>query len=393
MTPQPTSTARTLVVEGWRGIAHSYAMVNQHQLLALQHRPDLRLFHRDIPYAFPNWQPAQGLFTPEQDSRLGAIPAPPTDLRADAVLRMGWPHHFHPDPAGAPVFVWGTSEVQLIEPISIGLNKPARDILPGISCDIIACSNWAAQGFLNSGAPPARVHIVPCGVDTDTFRPLSDADRAAARRELGWEGRFILLNVSAMTPNKGIAFILKAAATLLPQFPALSVVLKGTDALYNSQQQAHRSLSELTPAEAQSIAPRTAYIGNTLSTQQLARMYQAADLYISPYIAEGFNLPVLEAAACGLPVLCTRGGPTDDFVDDSFALRIDSFPMQMPPPAQGSCLMPNYNPLLSQLPRAVRDHAWRAAARDSGPAWARSRFTWSHSVDRLFNVLFPTTPG
>ena len=55
-------------------------------------------------------------------------------------------------------------------------------------------------------------------------------------------------------------------------------------------------------AEMDKITSKLIYVGDTLSFVQLAKLYQAADAYVSPYLAEGFNLPVLEAAACGLPV-------------------------------------------------------------------------------------------
>jgi glycosyltransferase involved in cell wall biosynthesis len=47
---------------------------------------------------------------------------------------------------------------------------------------------------------------------------------------------------------------------------------------------------------------------------QLNVLYNVADAYVTPYRAEGFNLPALEAQACGTPVVATRGGATDDFL-------------------------------------------------------------------------------
>ena len=44
------------------------------------------------------------------------------------------------------------------------------------------------------------------------------------------------------------------------------------------------------------------YTGGTYSCDKMADLYRAADVYAAPYRAEGFNLPVLEAAACGVPV-------------------------------------------------------------------------------------------
>ena len=61
-------------------------------------------------------------------------------------------------------------------------------------------------------------------------------------------------------------------------------------------------------------------LGRALPPAELARLHRASDLYASPYRGEGFNMPVLEAAACGLPLLVTAGGATDDFTRPAFAL-------------------------------------------------------------------------
>ena len=301
---------------------------------------------------------------------------------------MGWPHFFHGDPSARRTFTWVTSEGLTVENISIGTKKPARAALPTVESDIIACSTWAAQGFANCGAPPKKISVVPCGVDATTFSPPSPEQRAALRRQLGWEGRLVLLNVSAMTDNKGIKELLKAAATLALRFPSLLIALKGTDSLYPSQQYSRGALAGLPPADAAALAQRITYIGGTLSTDAIVRYYQAADVYASPYLAEGFNLPVLEAAACGLPVVCTRGGSTEDFVDDSFTLRVQSTLTDFPGTNRGKCLRPDPAHLVAQLTRALEDADFRTKAAESGPAWVRSRFTWSHSVDKLLSRLF-----
>jgi glycosyltransferase involved in cell wall biosynthesis len=63
-------------------------------------------------------------------------------------------------------------------------------------------------------------------------------------------------------------------------------------------------------------------IGGNLSPPELRALYGMADCYVSPYRAEGFNLPVLEAMACGTPVIVTQGGATDDFCLDGVAYGI-----------------------------------------------------------------------
>lgn len=377
----------TLLVEGWRAVAHSYAIVNQHQLLELATRPHVRVYHRDMPYLAANWPATAGLLTPAQEAVLATIPPPPADLRPDAVLRTDWPHRFDPDPQAGATFVFGTTEFGMVEPAAIASGRPPAEILPATPCRIVTPSNWARQGWIASGAPPDRVHLVPHGVDCTVFVPPDDTQRQRVRRQLGWDGRFVLLNVSAMTPNKGIHFLLKAAAALAPEFPHLLVCLKGSDALYQSQQFAGMAAAALSPDEGQRLGRRVMYLGEVLTTERLVRLYQGADAYVAPYRAEGFNLPVLEAGACGLPVLCTAGGATDDFVHESFAWRIPS--TLRPRPQGGVSLEVDLEQLVSMLRRLITDPTRRPQVLAQGPAYIRQHLTWRHAVDRLLTVLFP----
>ncbi|MBL9031739.1 MAG: glycosyltransferase family 4 protein [Phycisphaerae bacterium] len=378
---------KSLIVEGWRQIAHSYAIVSQNYLLELRRRGDIALYHRDVPFASPAWKRVAGLFGPERDAAIMAVPPPPAGLRADAVLRAGFPHFFRADTTAARTVVWGTSEFGIIEPSAIGDRIPPREALSAATARIVACSTWAASGFINSGASPANVAVVPCGIDTSIFFPPTPEQRAALRKQFGWEGKFVILNISAMTRNKGVNLLLQTVAALAPKHPNLLVVLKGSDTLYNSSRFAQTNFSMLTPEQAALVGPRIGYSGDALSEARMAALYQAADAYVSPYRAEGFNLPVLEAAACGLPVVCTRGGSTDDFTDDAFALRVDA---STSVDNEGRTWRePSLPMLIDQVERTIADASFRAAAAAAGPAWARERFTWARSVDRLLPHLFP----
>jgi glycosyltransferase involved in cell wall biosynthesis len=117
-------------------------------------------------------------------------------------------------------------------------------------------------------------------------------------------------------------------------------------------------------------------------------LYQMADIYISPYRAEGFNIPVLEAAACGVPVICTKGGPTDDFVADAFALRIESKKFRFPSEEQAmSQLEPNLEHLIALMTAVIQDKSWRGAAAAAAPAHVGRHYTWDIVVDALVQGL------
>jgi len=115
-------------------------------------------------------------------------------------------------------------------------------------------------------------------------------------------------------------------------------------------------------------------------------LYQAADCYVSPYLAEGFNLPVLEAAACGLPVICTGGGSTDDFVTDQFARKIESVEAIVGD-QELVLLRPDVGHLTALMCSAIEDSGWRELAAKQGPLHVRSGYTWDIVVDRLVREL------
>src|SRR5262249_24096182 len=162
-------------------------------------------------------------------------------------------------------------------------------------------SNWSKQGFVASGLAPDDVVVQPLGFDPQIFAPVGKEERARIRAEMRIApDEFVLYHTSAMTPNKGLNILLPAFAQLVEQRPHARLLLKGSDALYASKHFADQSLQALGRETAEKVLSRVHYVGEEMSTAQMARLYHAADCYVSSYLAEGFNLPVLEAAACGL---------------------------------------------------------------------------------------------
>jgi hypothetical protein len=102
--------SRSLCVEGWRDLNHSYSLVNQWQLLELLRRP-LRLCHRDTAPFNPAWNPrsnASGL-PQELLDRIRQIPAPQAGEHFSAIYRISFPLNLLPGPADQ-VFVFGTPD-------------------------------------------------------------------------------------------------------------------------------------------------------------------------------------------------------------------------------------------------------------------------------------------
>jgi glycosyltransferase involved in cell wall biosynthesis len=378
---------RTLLVEGWRSIPHSYAIINSFQCLEFLKEPNLTLRHRDIPYANPNWKTARSAFAREAHNTIAAIPALAPTEKPDAVYRITFPYILGPSGAGRTL-VYGTSEYRCIPSNYLAAGGPVGPALRNSSVIIIAPSTWSREGFLKEGADPNRVIVVPNGIDPEIFRPMPEADRQQQRSQLA--GTFVFLSLGAMTGNKGILELLKAFAVVAQKFPHVRIVLKGMGELYQSKGLFVTYTNQLTAAERQMIRPRVTYVDQTLSFTDMARLYQLADVYVSPYRAEGFNMPVLEAVACGVPVICTAGGATDDFTTDDFALRINSsrVAFHQNPDGEGTGFNVEFDHLIHQMMTAVESPQLAAKARVAGPAFVANGFTWRQVTQKLLKILF-----
>jgi glycosyltransferase involved in cell wall biosynthesis len=376
----------SILIESWRFLPHSYAMVNQFQCLEMLRRPSLKLYHRDVPMFRPQWQEMRGIFDAESEKALESLHSPVHEI-PDCTLRIAYPYDFSDAPTRKTA-VFATSEFQIVVPQLLAGDIELTEALNKSNAVIITPSNWSRQGFLASGADPKRVVVVPHGIDPQIFRPLAEDQRRESRRLQNIDEEFVFLHVGAMTGLKNIPLLLRAFAEVCRRHSNVRLRLKGLDPLYPSGNWLAEACKALPQHDLELIQPRVNYFGGAISLSDMAHLYQLADAYVAPYFAEGFNLPVLEAAACGIPVICTAGGPTDDFVRDDFALKIESTPEPYPLHGRmGRGLAANLDSLIAHMLRVIEDDSFRTRCRTAGPTFLAENFSWKRVVDRLLQVL------
>jgi glycosyltransferase involved in cell wall biosynthesis len=136
------------------------------------------------------------------------------------------------------------------------------------------------------------------------------------------------------------------------------------------------------------VGNKVHYIDGNLDFDSMRWLYSAGDCYLSPYMGEGFNLPALEAMACGTPLLVTRGGSTDDFVHPDCALFLDAKMDDAPDPG-GKWLASSHEDL-TRLMLAMaegRDGGITMAAQTMGPEHVQKNFTWEIATRKLLDAL------
>jgi glycosyltransferase involved in cell wall biosynthesis len=378
-----------LLIEGWRFLPHSYGLFNQWQMLELLRRPGIDLYMRDAPLLKPHWKQMRGLMTPEQESAIARLAEAPPEGDLAATLRAFIPARLDPAARGRTL-VYCTADAAWLPRVLIEGGRSLKESHAGTDVVILTPSAWSKWGLLRCGADPDRIAIAPHGVATELFRPAEAEERHRLRQGAGWGEEFVFLNVAAMTLSKGTDLMLKAFARVALRHGHVRLWLKGTEDLYPSAETVKALWQDaLTPAEREACRPRLRYLGSSLPAWRLADMYRAADAYVSPYRTESFNQPVLEAAASGLPLICTAGGPTDEFTTREFARYVSArlVPFGREPESLG--LEPDLDDLTEAMIEAVESPALATRARAAGPSHARSAHTWRHAVDTLLRVAAP----
>jgi glycosyltransferase involved in cell wall biosynthesis len=161
---------------------------------------------------------------------------------------------------------------------------------------IIADSESTRQDAIRlAQVPPGKIHTVLLGVTPD-FHPESDpAVLQSVRLKYQLPERFLLF-VGLLEPRKNLPALLQAFASLPSQQPEVRLVIVGRQGwMY---EQTLRLVQELGLAEKVHF---TGYVDQS----DLPQVYNLAQMAIYPSTYEGFGLPVLEAMACGTPVITT----------------------------------------------------------------------------------------
>ena len=209
------------------------------------------------------------------------------------------------------------------------------------------------------GTPPSKVRVVYAGVGPE-FKPVTQVDVLAgvrARYSLAWP---FVLNVGTLEPRKNHLRLIRSFAQLLPHHPDLRLVLVGGKGwLYEDVQAEVARLN---------LEDRVVFPG-FVADADLPALYSLASVFAYPSLYEGFGLPVLEAMACGTPVVCSNASSLPEVAGDA-ALLVDPT---------------DVDALARALDQALNDQPLRQAMRIRGQSQA-ARFTWSAAARTLLDA-------
>ena len=159
----------------------------------------------------------------------------------------------------------------------------------------IAVSQAAAAALREAGTAPEQIHVIPPAIRVEAL----GTRREDARALLGLSHGAIALGcVAALEPEKGLADLLAAAAQL--EVPA-TLFIVGDGSLRAELEQRGRQSGQV----------EVRFLGHR---EDVGQLLPAFDLYLQPSLKEGFGLALVEAMACGVPVIASRTGGLAEIV-------------------------------------------------------------------------------
>lgn len=176
------------------------------------------------------------------------------------------------------------------------LALPAEDferivLEPKMAGRILVASSFTKRTLIENGTPASAISVIPYGVDLQRFTPGSRSRSSAAPLRLLFAG--------TINQRKGIKYLVAALRALRHREIRLTICGRVVD-----------DLSVLKPIASQvDLRP-------SVSAAELVSAYREADLFVLPSVAEGFGQVLLEALACGVPILSTRHTAAPDLVDE-----------------------------------------------------------------------------
>lgn len=206
---------------------------------------------------------------------------------------------------------------------------------------VITCSTLARDSYVAAGVPADRVHLLPLGFDPGIFTPVDDPGRSGPLR-LAFVGRFTKVKGADVLAEA----VEKLAAEAVPYELRIAADASG-DQEIRARLDAHATL-----------------LGK-LPHAQLPDLYRWADALVLPSRFDSFGLVVLEALACGLPVIVSDRVGAKDFVEHGVNGRIV--------PSGDAEALADTLTQLARTPETVRTMRPAALASARGAEWAQYR--------------------
>lgn len=229
-------------------------------------------------------------------------------------------------------------------------------------CDmVIAISRYTKDEILRhyKGVDPEKIRVIYSGGAGKESRLIEDASLLSAFRGVRRLSERFVLSVAPSAPHKNVPRLVEAFGRMAGNHPGLGLVLVGRPG------QDHQAV--VATVKKMNITKRTLFFSDVTSSE-LTFFYNTAEIFLFPSLYEGFGLPVLEAMACGCPVITSAASLPE--VAGTAALLVNPYRVE---------------DIASTLQRLLNDKELREVLKRKGLEQIK-RFSWEKNAQETLRV-------
>jgi glycosyltransferase involved in cell wall biosynthesis len=179
--------------------------------------------------------------------------------------------------------------------ISKRLLAPVEKYTYQIADRILSVSSYVKKNLISDyQLPPLKIHVVPNGVSSEIFYPKPHCFHKQKN----------ILYVGRLYKGKGLEFLIDAVELLIPDHPSVRLWVAGQGSYFKEIK---------TFIQGRTIRKHILFLG-WKNSKTLNQLYNEATVCVMPSIVEGFGITILEAMACGCPVIATDSGGAVDII-------------------------------------------------------------------------------
>lgn len=233
--------------------------------------------------------------------------------------------------------------------------------------------------FKNSGVC-VPIQIVPLGVNPDLFNP-------DIRRRRNNNGRFIFLSIFEWGERKNPEMLVRAFMRAFPRNRNVVLIVKVNNR--DGGIDVGRNIRAITEGR---DAPEVCVVENVnIKRHELAALYRYCDCFVLPTSGEGWGMPIIEAMACGLPVISTGWGGSTEFLNER-----NGYPLEYSVvPAVAKCpyyegfnwAMPSEGHLIDTMRRVYTNYGEASERGRRAAKEVERMFTWRHTTAKILERI------
>ena len=238
-------------------------------------------------------------------------------------------------------------------------------------------TKWQKRVSIEQGYPSHRVKVVPEGIDCNIFKPI----------DIGFGDVFTFLIVGRWDYRKSVKEMVECFLKAFPNNDKVRLVLVADNSFpvdgMNSTEERLKHYG---------LEDERIIIKHFLSINELVHLYQTSDCYISCSRAEGWNLPLMEAMACGCPTISSSHESQLDYCNHISHL-IETKEMKQPDhlfnlnDRPGLWHEPNFDHLIDMMKQVYNNREVIKKRSLKGSKEIRKNFCWENAVKKAYNII------